>query len=221
MVNVTMGACTAFVACVPPSADGGMPVSSPMLNAGTITVAGGSGPVGTAVLTYGVLPKVMPPQSGYVSANGNTAFYAAGDVLTATGQAGPDLPAFTAPSVVAPHDIVMTAGCAKGICPDLDRTQDFTATWTGGSAGKVSFGFETVSDKLVTAVLCNFDAAAGTGTIPGALLGHLEKTTSGGMVTGIYVILTMNESPSFLVGDVPTKFQVHGSATDGLLTISK
>ena len=91
---------------------------------------------------------------------------------------------------------------------------DLALAWTGGGAGKVTISYETLSSNFVAVVSCDFDAAAGTGTVPAALLGHLEKGGDPG-ISGIVGIYPLNETPVFMVGDIPTKFQVQGPGIVG------
>ncbi len=221
MVNVTMGACIASKLCIPPATDAGMRIIPNTLNAGTITIAGGTGDAGAATLTYG--PQVVGPYmfNGYKSVTSSLQFFAGGDMLTATGAGGADLPAIPTQTVVAPSDITVTApACTGSTCPDVDRTVDLVATWTGGGAGKAFFTYESLSDRFAVIVSCNFDASAGTGTVPAALLAHLEKAGDPN-IAGVFGIGVTNETPSFMVSDIPTKFEVQGGGISGTLTISK
>lgn len=221
MVSVTMGACLASVLCVPPASDAGMVTIPDTLDVGTITIAGGTGDAGAAVLTYGPITAGPYMYKGYKSVSGDLQFYAGGDMLTATAAGGADLPAIPSQTLIAPTDITITSpACTFSSCPAVDRTVDLVATWTGGGAGKVFFTYETLSATLVTIVSCNFDAAAGTGTVPAALLAHLEKAGDPG-ISGVLGIGVTNESPVIMVKDIPTKFEIQGGGTSGALTISK
>lgn len=222
MLSVTMGACTATKLCVPPAVDAGTRPFPDSLNAGTITIAGGTGAAGAAVLTYG--PQTIGPYTfnGYPHATGSLQFFAGGDMLTATGGGGADLPAIPTQTVVAPSDITVTApACTVAGCPPVDRTVDLVASWTGGAAGKAFFTYESLSDKYVVVINCEFDASAGTGTVPAALLAHLEKAGDPG-IAGVVVIGVTNQTPIFMVGDIPTTFTVlGGGGLSGTLIVSR
>jgi hypothetical protein len=220
-MNLTIGDCIAGVICLATTGD---PPESPTvtaLDAGAITVNGGSGTAGAATLGFGPIKNAMPAQSGYASARGETQFFAGGDVLVATGAGGPDLPAFKA-SVVAPNDIVLTApACALTGCPDLDRTTDLQVTWTGGGAGEVFATYETLGAEHLVIVSCHFGAAGGMGTVPAALLGLLEKLGDPGVSeepTALFGYGPINEAP-FTVADVASTFKVQGPGYAGFLTL--
>ena len=136
MVSVTMGACLASVICVPPATDAGMPTVSDTLDVGNITIAGGSGDAGApAVLIYGPITAGPYMYKGYKDVAGNAQFFKGGDMLTATAAGGADLPAIPSQKVIAPSEVNVTApACTVSGCPDVDRTVDLVATWTGGSS---------------------------------------------------------------------------------------
>lgn len=220
MVSVTMGACLASVLCIPPASDAGMVTIPDTLDVGTITIAGGTGDAGAAVMTYGPITSGPYMYKGYKSVSGDLQFYAGGDMLTATAAGGADLPAIPSQMLTAPTDITLTApACTVSGCPDLDRTMDLVATWTGGGAGKVFVTYETLSANFVAIVSCNFDASAGTGTVPTALLAHLEKGGDPG-ISGVFAIGVTNETPVFMVKDIAAKFEIQGSGFAGALTVS-
>ena len=199
--------------------DAGPPAASSGLNAGAITVADGAAAAGSVTLNYGPFSETSSLM-GYRPVSGDVQFFAGGDPITAAGAGGADLPAFPLQTVIAPSDITVTSpACTPSGCPALDRAADLNVAWTGGGAGKVFFTYETLSPSHVAIVSCQFDAAGGTGTVPAALLGHLEKAGDPG-IAGVFAIGVTNEGPSFLVGDTPTKLEVQGSGLSGFLTIS-
>jgi hypothetical protein len=213
--QTTMGACTATV--IPTAADdAGPPMAVAGLNAGTLTVTGTGMPAST-MLAYGPVAS-QQGVPGYTAASGSTQLFAAGDTMTLSGAGGADLPAFAAQSLVTPTQVLVTAPACTGTCPDLDRTQDLTVAWTGAGAGKVVVTFETISDTQAVLLQCRFDATAGTGTVPAALLGKLDKAGDPN-VSGIEQISDENEV-AFTVGTAATTFTIQHTNVQSLLTVS-
>ncbi|MDB5219376.1 MAG: hypothetical protein JWO86_7303 [Myxococcaceae bacterium] len=200
--------------CTVTSCPPGNGVLRSSLNAGTITVTG-TGASSPASLTFGPLGDAGV--DGYSSVRAQTRFYNGGDVISFSGAGGPDLPAFTTQTVVAPNDIVLTApACADVKCPDFSRSADATLTWTGGGAGQVSITYITTTDTTYKTVSCNFDAQASTGTVPTAALMMLDVGTDPGY-SGVEVIGPI-DSKTIMVGTLPTMLFVQGSGTEGFFT---
>ena len=212
----TMGACSATVIPTPPDNDAGLPAARSGLNAGTITL-GGSGMPTSALLMYGPFMG-QPGLSGYAQVEGSTKIFTGGDTMTLSGAGGPDLPAFATQTLVAPTEVVITAPVCGGTCPDLDRTTDLVVTWTGASAGKVVVTFETIADAQVVILECSFDPAAGTGTVPAALLAKLDKAGDPN-VSGAEIISDVNKV-QFNVGGIPTTFTIQSTNIESTLTVS-
>lgn len=184
------------------------------LNAGTITVTG-TGASSPATLTFGPLGDAGV--DGYSSVQATTRFYNAGDVISFSGAGGPDLPSFTAQTVVAPNDIVLTApACVDVKCPDFSRSADATLTWTGGGAGQVSITYITSTDTTDKTVSCSFDAKAGAGTVPTAALMMLDVGTAPGF-SGVEVIYPA-DSKTIMVGTSATLLLVQGNGVEGFFT---
>jgi hypothetical protein len=208
--TATFGPCAASV-CPLPAGDAGTPAYV-VDNAGSITIAGASG-IGSVTLTFDAA------MMRYSAPTGMTQLFAGGDRISATG-AGGGLPAFAAQTVTAPSDIVLPE-CMGTMCTDIDRTVDKIVTWTGGGAGKVQFTIETTSDTQVTALICLWDAAGGTGTAPAAALSMLDKAdnTPGG-TTGAEIVFPYSDT-SFAVGSYPkVTFTVQGTGIEGLVNMS-
>ncbi len=86
--------------------------------------------------------------------------------------------------------------------------------WTGGGPGKVQVSFEVDSDTQTVLLQCNFDAAAGTGMVPSALLLKLDPDGSGvSQITAINQVV-------FLVGSVKTSFTLYSTPYEALPTFS-
>jgi hypothetical protein len=209
----TMGDCTATQIPVDPNAVA--PKGRSGLNAGAITLAGTGTPAST-MLVYG--PIASSGFSNYPPAMGNTAIFAGGDTFTLSGAGGADLPSFAAQTLVTPSEIVVTAPACAGTCPDLNRTMDLPVTWTGGGAGKVVVTFETIATSQVVLLQCKFAATGGSGTVPAALLGKLDKAGDPD-VSGVVIISAANVV-DFVVGNAPTTFTVQASALESSLTVS-
>jgi hypothetical protein len=207
----TIGMVAGCVVTSCPAADG---VLRSSLNAGTITVTG-TGAGSPASLTFGPLGDAGV--DGYSSAKVTTRFYNGGDAISFSGAGGPDVPAFTTQTVVAPNDIVLISpACADVKCPDFNRSADATLTWTGGGAGQISISYITNTDTTTKTLSCNFDAQAGTGTVPSAALMMLDVGTDPGF-SGLEVIGPV-DSKTIMVGTFPTKLIVQGGPTEGFFT---
>lgn len=211
-----MGSCN-IVVCPAANADAGLPMQITTPNAGTVTLAGGTAGADTMItVPYGSIGDagVM----GYPSVRIMSEFYKPGDMITATGAGGADLPAFAAQTVPAPSDVTVTSPvCAMTMCPDVDRSMDMVVTWTGGGAGDVDVAVEMDSDTTTVGVSCTFPASSGTGTIPTAALMMLPV---GADVGGLVSILPAS-SKTFSVGTVQTRFVVLGGGAQGLAGVAK
>lgn len=65
----------------------------------------------------------------------------------------------------------------------ISRASDYTLTWTGGTSGRVDVGASSAGNNTAY-VFCDFEASAGTGTIPAALLSMLPAGQGGIGITG-------------------------------------
>jgi hypothetical protein len=205
----TIGSCSATVLTDP--GDGGMlaPVSG--LNAGNITVTGMAVPPSASLV---FTPTGDGGPSSYASPSGDTQFFSGGDSVSVQGAGGADLPAFAPQTVIAPDDVhVTTPGCGAQ-CPPIDRSKDMLVQWMAGGAGKVQVTLEGDSDTQTVLVQCTFDAAAGTGMVPSALLLKLDPGGS-----GLLQISGMNQVV-FPVGGVSTSFTLYSSPFELLPTFS-
>lgn len=206
---------TMVAGCMATSCPDVMGVLRSSLNAGAITVTG-TGPSSPAILTFGPLGGDAGVD-GYKGLNAQSRFYNDGDMLSASGAGGPDLPAFAVQTLVAPNDIVLTApACANVMCTDFPRSKDVTLTWTGGGAGKVGVTYITDTDNGSKTLSCSFDATAGTGTVPSAALMMLDVGTAPGFAAFEYI--TPNNSKTFMVGTLPTLFEAQGKLVEGSFT---
>lgn len=212
----TSGGCKACVIPVATGDAGAVPITRNGLDAGAIKVTGAG--ASKATLTYG--PITQTTFSDYAMVNGQTPFFTGGDSVSVTGAGGPDLPAFPAETVVAPSAIVLTAPvCTLAGCADVDRTKDMAVSWTGGGAGKVTVTLETLAPDSVTILTCDFDAAAGKGTVPLATLALLGKAGDPN-ISGVEGFSASNKK-DFTVGDIPTSFELNIGVVGTLLIVSK
>jgi hypothetical protein len=213
--STTLGDCSALVLPISTD-DAGVPTGVSGLNAGTLTLVGSGTPASTTLL-YG--PEGSTGLSNYARQTGNTAIFAGGDTFTLSGAGGSDLPSFGPQMLITPSEIVLTApACSGGSCPDLDRTTDLSFTWTGGGAGNVLVSFETLATAQAVFLQCRFPAVTGSGTVPAALLGKLDKAGDPG-VTG-FVAISPSNSVDFLVGTLPAKLTAQLADFEAPITVS-
>ncbi|HEY2365691.1 MAG TPA: hypothetical protein VGH87_04860 [Polyangiaceae bacterium] len=144
--------------CNVTTCDGKPTPAAQLLNAGTLTLSGG---------TY--FGSVTLGGDGNYMGSGT---FGAGDILNVSAS-GAGVTAFDA-SVIAPALIVPTP--TPGASTPV--TQDLAFTWTGGEAG-ASVSFEALSNQ--TLVTCAFDASSGAGVMPASLLAPF-KGTSGALL---------------------------------------
>jgi hypothetical protein len=186
-------------------ADGGRP---PYFSAGTITINGGTltAPI---TLTY-------DSSTGYSVFAATTPIYTPGDTFHVSA-VGADVGAFSGASAATPNDIVVTSpsgGTGTNLMYSVDESKDLVIAWTGGSAGsQVQVGLSNLDDKsLALNVGCMFDAAAGTGTIPTALLTQLGSFTSG------FLEMFPISTASLASADATVTVTVQGTPTAGIAT---
>jgi hypothetical protein len=163
--ETTMGSCTlrdCFFPMAP--ADAGMPVDAGMPtfpSAGPILVDGDPTDV-----------MLTPEANGtYPAASGTGQIWGDGAMVAVTAD-GADVPAFSS-TLVGPSG--SSVGSPSFMTPPvmIDRAMPFTLTWSGGSGTMQGQLVNNVIDATGTQtviILCSFDAAAGTGTIPAELL---------------------------------------------------
>lgn len=153
--------------------DGQPPTASSLLNAGTLTMSGGT--------YYGSL--TIGGDGNYMGVGS----FDRGDVLNVSAS-GADVAAFDA-SIVAPAMIVPSP--APGASTPV--SQDLAFTWTGGEPNATVY-FEAFSNQTI--VSCAFDAAKGAGVMPATLLAPF-KGTSGSL------FWSQNRTLTILAGSYP------------------
>jgi hypothetical protein len=185
--------------------DAGAPTE---FSAGTITITGGtlSAPI---TLTYDA-------STGYSVFSSTTPIYTPGETFNVSA-VGADVAAFSGASAAAPSDIVVTSpsgGTGTNLMYAIDESTDLVITWTGGSAGaEVDVNLSNLDDNsLALSASCMFDAAAGTGTIPMALLTQLGSFTSG------YLEMFPISTASVASANAAVTITVQGTPTAGIAT---
>jgi hypothetical protein len=185
--------------------DGGAPAE---FSAGTITITGGtlSAPI---TLTYDA-------STGYSVFSSTTPIYTPGQTFNVSA-VGADIAAFSGASAAAPNDIVITSpsgGTGTNLMYAIDESTDLVITWTGGSAGaQVDVNLSNLDDSsLALNASCTFDASAGTGTIPTALLTQLGSFTSG------YLEMFPISTASVNSANAAVTITVQGTPTAGIAT---
>lgn len=143
-------------------------------DAGDIRIEGGAAPIDI----------VRSGTSFYDSVTTDTRLWDGGAALTITAAGGADIDPFSV-SVEAPATIQVTSPTLNlgGAPPiDVDRSADLTVTWMAGTGGEdVSvrvIGPEVEGEPNVT-IECRFAPAAGTGTVPAAALGRINRAGMG------------------------------------------
>jgi hypothetical protein len=166
------------------------------LSAGTVTVSGG-----TPTMT------MTPGSNGTYSFAQQTGELAGTGMLTLSATGG-DVPAFT----VSFPQITYASLTAPSQSQTLPRSQDMTVTWTGGTAG-TSVYFRLLNNQQE--IQCVFDAAAGTATVPSAILQKMPSAEAG------YTFTAFTQA-SVTAGTVPVgvwSYHADIMAEDGRLTL--
>ncbi len=150
----TIGSCTISNCAL--AADAGMPPDGGRVGAGVVSLSG--------LADGGV--TLMPMELGYQATISGAVFIPGGTIGVST--TGATVPAFTA-QVTAPSGATLTAPvCTQSTCPAISKATGLTVTWSGG-AGTVAIEVLAGSEQ----VNCEYPAAAGTATIPPAVLASL------------------------------------------------
>jgi hypothetical protein len=134
--------------------------SQTYVSGGTVTISGGSETItlmpraDNMYQTFSAMTEVFQPgQMASVSTTGGTA------------------PAYMA-TLTMPSRITITAPAKSTTAVGVDRTQDYTITWSGGTSGDVEL-FASSTTNPNSYVICAIPASAGSGTILSALLSML------------------------------------------------
>jgi hypothetical protein len=151
------------VIAVPP------PIASVSLDAGpTLTV---KGPSGTRTIKGITVAMVGEYYAGVKFGNGTPGnFYDPGH-YTVTGTGGKDVGAFTG-SIDVPSAPFLWTNMPSVTAP-LDRSKDFTITWTGGLPNTQVYA---VGGSAPSAFLCAADVSAGKLTVPSYVLLNLPPS---------------------------------------------
>ena len=158
----------------------------------------------------------MPVQIAY-AANGayrptliGQALFDAGAVFTVSAP-GADFPPFHGESAPAPAAITITAPVVTmgtyGPTYPFEAGAPLTWGWTGGSAGSTVTVSVQSADLFIT---CSFDAAGGTGTIPGDVVAQFPTMVS-------YVTIVSMSSSTFAAGTDTVLFQIESGGPTSYL----
>ena len=98
--------------------------------------------------------------------------------------------------------------------PSIDRTQPYAVSWTGASGGKIDLLVNSGGSTLHSvSATCSFDAAAGTGTIPAAVMAK--------MVAGAGQALLYPASDTVVVsGQYTVAVSVQSAASNGATSLT-
>ncbi len=201
-VITTSSNCTTTVC----TSDGGLSETVVTLSsAGTLSIAG-------TLVDGGI--SLMPRTNGTYYDQLNTQLWAGGETLTLSAT-GAVVPAFSAQTVVAPLDIVVTApSCATNNCGTLSRSTPLTVSWTGGGSSTVDVDL-TVNDSVnlrVGKILCTFPASAGTGVIPTGVLATVPAGQG-------FLTIKPTGSTSFAAGAWMVSIIAIGQGVGGLVMV--
>jgi hypothetical protein len=140
----------------------------PNVSAGVIAISGGKVPVTLTPDAQNLYPRWQDMVTGLWDGGETIAMSAAGATVPAFNYT------FTAPSLVE-----VTNPVFFGVEP-IDRTKDYTVTWSGGAVGTFQVTLAvTINHVPIIALYCDFPSVAGMGTIPAAALARLPANTMG------------------------------------------
>jgi hypothetical protein len=141
------------------------------VSAGAITISGGAGqPI-----------SLVPDASNRYSPFSMPAeLFPAGQTINLAAS-GATAPAYTA-SVTMPGQVTITSPAKPAGSLAVTRSQDFTITWSSQMTDIVEVSASSNPDPN-TELVCAFPAAAGSGTVPAALLAMLPAGMGGMSVT--------------------------------------
>jgi hypothetical protein len=174
----TSGSCAAY------TCPGNTPPPPSGLNAGTLTISGGS--LGAAI------PVTPDPTYNYqYQANG--VLFTGGQTLTVRGSGG-TVPPFGPISVVAPGLPALLTPVATSTTYTISTKSDMKVAWTGGAAG-AQLIFEAASGNSASYFTCEWPASAGVGVVPQAMLAPLGGQTNGYLIYGQYTATSFAAGP--------------------------
>jgi hypothetical protein len=170
----TIGNCT-IIDCTYATSNQDAAVPS-QYSAGDVTLTAASG--GSAVMSYDDSKAAYPEPFKSIPLVG-------GDMVQVSA-AGDTIHPFST-SILVPNEVVLTAPVGNQNVFTIDPSVDLTLTWTNGNAGstiQVQAGSYEPASNSYQEVICEFDAAAGTATIPASALAHLGSLENGSF--GVY-----------------------------------
>jgi hypothetical protein len=169
----------------PASGDSGAGGSCPQINEGSCTLSTCMAGSSETVVLAGTISITTPsasgtltpfPGIGYVSVTSSLELWTKPGQTMSAQASGGEIPAFML-STTAPGVIVIGVPVfpmSPGSIPTLPipKSQDFAVTWSGTSPGNVIVSLSSPPNDQIT---CTFEPAAGHGTVPASLLGHLQQ----------------------------------------------
>lgn len=129
-------------------------------SAGALTVSGGT-PTDVVTLT-------LQPDHAFEGFAADASAFQTGAVVTFMGTGG-DVPGFSQ-TLTLPSLPTLTSPVISGGVLTIDRTTDFSMTWSGGNADVVAVTILRSNKQIA----CEFPASASSGVIPSVLLTHLS-----------------------------------------------
>jgi hypothetical protein len=138
------------------------------VSGGGVTISGAAQPI---MLTPGAMDQYAPFMI-------TSPLFAGGEMITFT-TAGAVVPSFTK-TIKTPTKATITQPARPSMTSPylvVNRTQDFTVSWSGGGSGKVQVALN--SQQADQRVFCRFDASAGSGKVPSAVLSTLAPGQGG------------------------------------------
>jgi hypothetical protein len=163
--GTTSGACTYF-SC----SSSTTPVG---LSAGTLVISGGSIPTSVTI---------SPDADNMYSYEAQGALFTAGQTLSVSAS-GATVPAFGPVSLVAPGLPILVSPANVGGTYTIPTSVDLAVAWSGGEAGAVMMLEGTLQGSL-NYFECEWDASAGAGVVPQAVLAGLAGQSSAVLIYG-------------------------------------
>jgi len=149
-------------------------------DAGNLTLAGGGIPAGTTVTNNGI-------GAYYDTALGM--WLTPGQTITVEASGG-QVPSFGPWAVTVPQPITLTTPpFTDGGATTVSISSDLTVSWTGAQSG-TTVKFTLLGPNPFTTLSCTWDATAGQGTIPKALLTEVAGPFVGDMSPMTYAVQT-------------------------------
>ena len=159
------------------------------LSAGTVTFGGGS-------IATPMQSSPSSPSNAYQTQAGGP-WFQTGQVLWASA-AGAQFPGFGQEYVQAPANVTIQQPKLNGSTYVIPTSTDLPLAWSGAEPG-AQVVVEGTASSGSSYFLCTFDALAGGGVVPVAMLKSLSGMAGGYFIWGQFTTTTFNAGP-FTVG---------------------